>query len=106
MPPPSLKFQVDRVNAFIGKIKDARATRDEKAASEAKKAEGKAKAKARLRASATKLLDEIIEPVFDTLEEALEAGQKCKKCLPTKKGTKGCRTCMGEWFEHIRLRKS
>ena len=67
---------------------------------------GKAKAKARLRASATKLLAEIIEPVFDTLEEALEAGQKCKKCIATKRGAKGCRTCMGEWFEHIRLRKT
>ena len=106
IPPASIKFQTDRVNNFIQKIKDARTTRDEKAASEAKKAEGKAKAKARLRTSATKLLAEIVEPVFETLEEALEAAQKCKKCLPTKKGTKGCRTCMGEWFEEIRLRKT
>ena len=104
--PPSIKFQTDRVNNFIQKLKDARTTRDEKAASEAKKAEGKAKAKARLRTSATKLLAEIVEPVFETLEDALEAAQKCKKCLPTKKGTKGCRTCMGEWFEEIRLRKT
>ena len=38
--------------------------------------------------------------------EALAAGLECKKCIATKKGTKGCRTCMGEWFEHIRMRKS
>ena len=42
------------------------------------------------------------EPVFATLEEALAAAFKCTKCLVTKALTKGCRQCMGEWFEEIR----
>ena len=41
-------------------------------------------------------------PKHATLEDALDAAVKCKKCLPTKLGTKGCSSCMGEWFEEIR----
>ena len=40
----------------------------------------------------------------ESLEAALVAGPACKKCLPTQMGTKGCRACMGVWFEHIRQR--
>jgi hypothetical protein len=40
-----------------------------------------------------------------TFEIALEAGQNCKKCVVTKKGTKGCAKCMGPfWFDQIRTR--
>ena len=47
------------------------------------------------------------EPVIKwaTLEEAIEAGIKCAKCHPTKFGTKGCTSCMGHWFEEIRVQK-
>ena len=87
-------------------LRKQRADEAEKAANEAKKAEAKAKAKARAEARAAEVLDKKVEPTWATLEEALEAGQACKKCLPTTKATKGCRACMGEWFEMIRLRKS
>jgi len=46
------------------------------------------------------------EPVHGTLEEALFAASLCTKCLPAKAGTKGCRACMGEFFETIRQRKA
>ena len=32
---------------------------------------------------------------------ALEAGINCKKCRVTKLNTKGCFTCMGDWFSEI-----
>ena len=67
------------------------------------KAEGKAEAKKRAQSEATKTPKQI-EPVFANLEEALEAAHSCNKCLPTKAGTKGCRACMGEFFEQIRQR--
>ena len=47
-----------------------------------------------------------VEPVFETFEQALTAATACSKCLPTKFGTKGCRACMGEWFEQIRQKGS
>ena len=37
-----------------------------------------------------------------TLEEALAAGLLCTKCVATKQSTKGCKACMGKWFEEIR----
>ena len=103
-PPASVSQQGARLNKFIEFLKGARAGEAEKAANEAKKAEGKAKAKARAEARAAEVLSKKVEPQFDTLDEALEAAQKCKKCLPTRAATKGCRTCMGEWFEEIRQR--
>ena len=45
-----------------------------------------------------------IEPEPESLEAALVAGQACTKFIATKMGTKGCRACTGEWFEHIRQR--
>lgn len=45
------------------------------------------------------------EPKHKNLEDALTAAQSCSKCVATKKGTKGCRTCMGEFFEQIRLQQ-
>ena len=44
------------------------------------------------------------EPVWETFELALEAGSKCHKCTARLHGTKGCRACMGHWFEEIRRR--
>ena len=45
-----------------------------------------------------------LEPVHETFEAALAAGQKCGKCYITVAGTKGCRECMGPWFEKIHQR--
>ena len=39
-----------------------------------------------------------------TLEDALTAAHLCAKCRPRKDGMKGCRTCMGKWFDEIRAR--
>ena len=103
-PPASIKDHTARLNKFIDNLKGARAQRDEKAAKEVRKAEGKAKVKAKAKASAAEALAKRVEPVHATLEQALLAGQKCPKCYHMLKGTKGCRTCMGEWFEEIRMR--
>jgi len=46
-----------------------------------------------------------VPPVFDCLEDALAAAQKCTKCLPTKQALKGCSFCMGKWFEEIRQKQ-
>ena len=104
--PASVYQQAARLNKFIEFLKGVRAEKAEKAAGEAKKAEAKATAKAKAEATAAEVLSKKVEPTFASLEEALEAGQECKKCLPTTKGTKGCRACMGEWFEMIRIRKT
>ena len=108
MPPPSLKAMQDRGNEFIYKIKEAGVSEETRAEARAKaSARGKAKAKAKGEAKqqaqrrATRKPKQI-EPEFATLEEALEAAKLCKKCLPTKFGTKGCRACMGDFFEEIR----
>jgi hypothetical protein len=42
------------------------------------------------------------ENQHETFDHALAAGHLCTKCIGTKAGTKGCRACMGEWFEQIR----
>ena len=39
-----------------------------------------------------------------TLEDALDAAQSCTKCRPRKDGMKGCKECMGEFFDAIRAR--
>jgi hypothetical protein len=44
-------------------------------------------------------------PVHATFEEALEAAQRCTKCRPTKKGSKGCASCMGSWFSELRQKR-
>eukprot|EP00959_Pyramimonas_sp_CCMP1952_P029134 611111-Pyramimonas_sp.AAC.1 len=43
-----------------------------------------------------------VEPKHATFEEASAAAMACTKCLPCKDGPKGCRDCMGEWFEVVR----
>jgi len=45
------------------------------------------------------------ELVHASLEEAMFAAIACTKCVPSAKGIKGCRSCMGELFETIRQRK-
>ena len=88
--PTSLTEMRIRANEFISKIKDSR-----------KEAPVEAKGdKAPTKSYPTH------EPVHETLEEALFAASVCSKCLPTKAGTKGCRACVGEFFETIRQRKS
>ena len=39
-----------------------------------------------------------------TFEEALQVGLRCTRCKPTKKGSKGCKYCMGHWFKDVRER--
>ena len=50
------------------------------------------------------LRHEAEQPSDKDLDQALEAGLLCTKCIATKQGTKGCRACMGDFFEEIRLR--
>ena len=39
-----------------------------------------------------------------SLAAAREAALACTKCETNKDGSKGCRECMGEWFEEVRKR--
>ena len=102
--PASISDMTSRANEFISKIKKAGQEDLERQAKAKAKAKSKAKAKAKAQAEADERARVQVEPVFETLEEALEAAKLCKKCLPTKFGTKGCRACMGEFFEQIRLK--
>ena len=104
IPPPTITEATTRTNQFIDKLLDARKGKPEVEARAKAKAEAIAARKAQTKASAARAAKAYKEPEHATLEEALEAGQKCKKCLPTTKATKGCRACMGKWFEEIRLR--
>ena len=103
-PPASLKFQRDRANKFIASLKAARDTREDKVARDAKRAEDENKKKGLAKARSAQLLREKLEPVHETFDEAQKAASSCSKCLPTQHGTKGCRQCMGKWFEEIRQR--
>ena len=102
--PMSLSDMINRGNEFIGKLKESGKKELERLGRVKANAEAKAKAKAEAKAKGRERARKQVEPVFETLEQALEAAKACKKCLPTKFGTKGCRTCMGEHFEEIRLK--
>ena len=104
LPPASIADMITRTNAWIDLLKKAAAAGLEREAKAKAKAEAKASAKAKAEAKAKARQREQIEPVFASLEEALEAAKHCTKCLATKFGTKGCRACMGEHFEQIRLK--
>ena len=91
-PPRGIKPLCDRANEFIAKLK---------AAGTEPKAKAKAKAKPEPKGKVLKAT----EPIHATFEHALAAGYACTKCIPTKAGTKGCRACMGEWFETIRMKQ-
>jgi hypothetical protein len=88
----SLGDLITRTNHFIETVKAAEA---HKYTAKAKKAKG-----------ASKSSSLMIEPIHETFEIALAAAFLCSKCVATKFGTKGCRACMGEHFEQIRLRKA
>jgi hypothetical protein len=90
-PPRGIKALCDQANFFIKKIKDS--SKDDKAKA-APKPKPQPKGKV-LKAS---------EPVHETWEHALAAANACSKCVETRAGTKGCRACMGEWFEEIRMK--
>ena len=51
--------------------------------------------------SDVKKVRKTVFPEHKTLEEALAAGLRCTKCVATKLSTKGCKACMGKWFEAI-----
>ena len=89
-PPASLKDMMARGNEFIQKVKAAAP---------------KAKAAPKPKPQPEPKPRPQVEPTFETLEQALEAAKECKKCLATRAGTKGCRACMGEWFEEIRQKR-
>ena len=88
---PSIGDLTVRTNHFITKIKDVFVTLPLAAPKPACK---------------PKTSKPTAEPQWATLEEALDAGLKCSKCLRTKQGAKGCRACMRAWFEHIRMKAS
>ncbi len=88
----SLRDLIARTNEFISKCKPQAPKATPKEDAEATEPVAK-KAKK-------------IEPEWPSLQEALEAAHKCTKCLPTKKGSKGCTTCMGKWFEEIRQKQT
>ena len=100
--PASAKQQIARANTFIEKVKDYSPEWLEEHGRA--KIQKHAKAKAIEEKVVTKAASKRkhVEPTHKTLEDALKAGQECTKCIATKKGTKGCRACMGEWFEMIR----
>ncbi len=87
MPPPYIKSLCVRTNEFIDRLK---------------KAKPKAKAQPKAKDKPKNKVPRVSEPVHETFDHALAAGQLCTKCIGTKAGTKGCRACMGEWFEEIR----
>ena len=89
LPDPSIEESLKKVGTFIAKLK--RKAQPQPKAKSAPKAKAKPRAKPKL-------------AEHETLEEALQAGLRCTKCVATTKGTKGCRACVGEWFEGIRLR--
>ena len=60
------------------------------------KAKGKAKAKGKSKTPEDPLA---AEPKHKTYEDAVKAAEACGKCLLQKDGSKGCRGCMGEYFE-------
>ena len=81
----------NRANDFISKIKDTKKVAP---------VEAKDSSEAPMKSYPTH------EPVHENLEAALLAASLCSKRLPTKAGTKGCRACVGEFFETIRQRKA
>jgi len=87
--PPSVSDCIARGNESIVKISG-------------QVAKAKAKGKAETKSKAELKIFKNVEPVHESFEAALKAGLECSKCLPTKKGTKGCRACMGEHFEELR----
>ena len=89
-PPMPITQVVARGNDFIQKLKEAT---DVPARGKAK---GKAKAKGKSKTPEDPLAS---EPKHKTYEEAVQAAEDCQKCLRQKDGTKGCRGCMGDWFE-------
>ena len=42
------------------------------------------------------------EPKHKSFKDAQKAAQRCNKCVTTSNDSKGCRACMGEYFEQIR----
>ena len=78
-----------RGNAFIDKIKKARADPP--------------KPKAPAAPAAPKPKEPPVQ--HPSLQAALHAAHQCTKCRPTMAGTKGCSVCMGQWFDHIRQKR-
>ena len=63
-------------------------------------ARGKAKGKAKAKDTSKTPEDPLAaEPKHKTYEDAVQAAEACGKCLLQKDRSKGCRGCMGEYFE-------
>ena len=84
---PSLTDVIARTNEFIGKVKP----------------QAKAKAKGESRARKGKATR---QGEWATADEAFQAAKDCTVCHTRVDGFKGCKACMGEWFEPYRLRKA
>ena len=87
----SIEAILARTNEFITKVLESTKAPNSKPVAKPK---GLAKAKGKP------------DQMSDTLEEALEAAFRCAKCVATRQGTKGCRQCMGERFEQIRIKST
>ena len=86
-------------NAFIAKIKGAAAKSNDR------EQEMKPHTAPTGEGGAAEALS-FMEPKWDNLVDALEAAQDCQRCVATRFATKGCRACMGDFFEEIRLKAS
>ena len=96
LPDPSIETVTKRINDFINKLQETAA----KPAPEAKpKAAPAPKAKGLAKPPAP-------EPEFELFEEAVAAAESCTKCTYKKDGSKGCKACMGHWFDIIRKRSA
>ena len=99
LPDPTVDDLRKRTNAFIAKIKGAAAKSNDR------KQEMKPDTAPTGEGGAAEALS-VMEPKWDNLEDALEAAQDCQRCVATRFATKGCRACMGDFFEEIRLKAS
>ena len=88
-----------RLNEFVVKIQ--RAKGDARGGNGQGKGRGRGNAKGRGRGNAD--VGAKHEPTFDNFNDAMAAAVLCTRCTGTKNLTKGCRGCMGTWFEEIRL---
>ena len=106
LPYPSLQDMISRLNEFVQKIRTSSDPAPKAKAKAKANAEAEETQKTQQLAHAAKIEAKMAkEPKWDTLEEALTAALACRKCYGRDDGTKGCRTCMGEWFETIRKRR-
>ena len=102
-PDLTLDDGVKRLTRFIMKLKQSGLKLSEQAIAETM---DDVRVKVKERQEKGKVRKTVVFPEHQTLEETLAAGMRCTRCVATKLCTKGCKACMGKWFEEIRLRKA